>query len=51
MFHRSCLPLRIAASRSERASLIGIIPIMVLFLVTGAASTAACPTAPCGGDG
>lgn len=38
-----------AASRSERASLMGIIPIMVDFL--DAASTAWCPTAGCWGDG
>lgn len=45
------LPLRMAASRSERASLIGIIPSMVDFLVCGAASPADWPTAACGGDG
>lgn len=33
-------PLRMAANRSERASLMGIIPSMVDFLVEGAASTA-----------
>lgn len=40
-----------AASRSERASLIGIIPSMVDFLVWGPASTVDWPTAACGGDG
>lgn len=40
-----------AASRSERASLIGIIPSMVVFLVGGAASTAVWLMAAWGGDG
>lgn len=40
-----------AARRSERASLIGIIPSMVDFLVGAAASAADWPTAACGGEG
>ena len=39
-FSHTHLPLRMAASKSERASLIGIIPSMVDFLAEDAASTA-----------